>query len=94
MTIKSIRRTINRVAELLEDGNFADAIEVTLSCRVTAKALRQYNCVNQIYDRLQEGLVDVESKLDVALNQLCVEFDAKVYGKVYQAYQLLDKNQV
>ncbi|GAV02132.1 hypothetical protein RvY_12734 [Ramazzottius varieornatus] len=93
MTIKSLRRTISEVENLLEEGNFAEAIELTLSCRVTAKALRQYNCVSQIYDRLQEGLVDVESKLDIALNQLCQEFDPKVYVKVYHAYQLLDKNQ-
>ncbi|OQV16817.1 Syndetin [Hypsibius exemplaris] len=91
--IKSLHRTVGSIAELVEEGNYTGAIQLTLTCRQAANIHREYLCISQLHEKLQDTLALIEQKLDVALGQICLNFEPRQYAKVYTAFQLLDKNQ-
>ncbi|XP_055337389.1 syndetin-like [Paramacrobiotus metropolitanus] len=91
--IKTLRKTMANISDLIEEGNFTEAIQLTLTCRHAAKQHRQYGCISQLHEKLQDTLMVIEQRLDTSLGQICLNFDAKQYARVYNAYQLLDKNQ-
>lgn len=92
-TIQTLRRTEERLQELLGEDNFPDAIRVLLECQKVAANYRHFAAIKQLSSKLQDTLVMSEEQLDVALAKVCVNFQKATYAKLHEAYSLLGKTQ-
>ncbi|KAF2896789.1 hypothetical protein ILUMI_09384 [Ignelater luminosus] len=93
-TIKTLHRTGHRLQELLNEENYAGAIELLQECQAVANTYRHFTCVAALTNKLQETLEDTEEKLDQVLAQMCFYFDSVRYSKLQAAYKLLGKTQI
>ncbi|KAF5276706.1 hypothetical protein FQR65_LT16233 [Abscondita terminalis] len=93
-TIKTLHRTGHRLQELLNEENYAGAIELLQECQAAANTYRHFTCVASLTNKLQETLEDTEEKLDNVLAQMCFYFDSIRYSKLQAAYKLLGKTQI
>lgn len=93
-TIKTLHRTGHRLQELLNEENYAGAIELLQECQAVANTYRHFTCVASLTNKLQETLEDTEEKLDKVLAQMCFYFDGVRYSKLQAAYKLLGKTQI
>ncbi|KAF5290040.1 hypothetical protein FQA39_LY14821 [Lamprigera yunnana] len=93
-TIKTLHRTGHRLQELLNEENYAGAIELLQECQAAANTYRHFTCVASLTNKLQETLEDTEEKLDKVLAQMCFYFDSVRYSKLQAAYKLLGKTQI
>ncbi|KAK5638446.1 hypothetical protein RI129_012741 [Pyrocoelia pectoralis] len=93
-TIKTLHCTGQRLQELLNEENYAGAIELLQECQAAANTYRHFTCVASLTNKLQETLQDTEEKIDKVLAQMCFYFDSIRYGKLQSAYKLLGKTQI
>lgn len=63
-------RTGHRLQELLNEENYAGAIELLQECQAVANTYRHFTCVAALTNKLQETLEDTEEKLDQVLAQV------------------------
>lgn len=91
--IRSLRSVESDVTELLNKKDFYSAIELILKSRKAAAAHKEYACITDLSNRLQDTLVLTEEKLDSVLSSLCFKFDKDVFTKLRRAYGLLGKTQ-
>lgn len=92
--IKTLQETDVRLKELLQESNYASAIQLCLECQQAAVTFHQYNCISELSSNLQEILDQIEEQLDVALSNVCIMFSEKEYSKIHRAYKLLGKTQI
>ncbi|XP_065148061.1 syndetin isoform X2 [Paramisgurnus dabryanus] len=92
-TIKTLQRTDVRLSEMLEEEDYAGAIQLCLECQKAASTFKHYNCISELNSKLQDTLEQIEEQLDVALSKTCKHFDVSHYTKVQLAYKLLGKTQ-
>ncbi|XP_037908904.1 syndetin isoform X2 [Hermetia illucens] len=90
--IKILKTTDTELQKLLHDSNYSGAISLLLECKATASEYTQYKCVESLNQKLQETLMLTEFQLDNVLNEMTQNFDAKKYGKLQEAYKLLNKS--
>ncbi|XP_025830981.1 syndetin isoform X2 [Agrilus planipennis] len=93
-TIKTLYQTDHRLQELLDEENYAGAIELLQECQAAANTYRHFTCVAALTNKLQETLEETEEKLDQVLAQMCYYFDSIRYSKLQDAFKLLGKTQI
>lgn len=93
-TIKTLQETDIRLRELLEEEDYAGAIQLTLECQKAAVTFRHFTCISELSSKLQDTLVMIEEQLDVGLSKVCNGFERTHYEKVQAAYKLLGKTQI
>lgn len=93
-TIKTLHKTESRMPQLLNLGDFPEAISLLLDCQGIAAMHKQFSCVTGLCGKLQDTLVMTEEHLDVALAKICYGFDEAIYKKLQSAYALLEKTQI
>lgn len=93
-TIKTLYRTDHRLQELLNEENYAGAIELLQECQTAAHTYKHFNCVAALTNKLQETLEFTEEQLDRVLAQMCYYFDDTRYSKLQAAFRLLGKTQL
>ncbi|XP_066929033.1 syndetin-like [Clytia hemisphaerica] len=92
--IKTLQQTDLRLKELLQEQNYASAIQLCLECQQAAITFHQYHCISELSSNLQEILEQIEEQLDNALSKVCRVFSKESYGKIQEAYALLGKTQI
>nr|XP_009859546.1 syndetin [Ciona intestinalis] len=92
-TIKTLQHSDVRLSELMEDEDYAGAIQLCLECQHAAATYKHYHCIKDLSTKLQDTLELIEEQIDVALSKTCRLFDPTVYTKLQQGYQLLGKTQ-
>lgn len=92
--IKTLQETDVRLKELLEEGNFSNAIQICLEYRKAAVNFNQYTCISELSNNLLEILEQVKEQLDVALSNLCFIFNQDEYSQIQKAYKLLGNTQI
>ncbi|XP_047136716.1 syndetin isoform X1 [Hydra vulgaris] len=92
--IKTLQQTDMRLKELLQENNYASAIQLCLECQHAAVTFHQYKCINELSSNLQELLEQIEIQLDVALSRICLKYIEADYTKIQEAYKLLGKTQI
>ncbi|KAF0304932.1 Syndetin [Amphibalanus amphitrite] len=92
-TIRTLQMTEARLEELLRAEDYPGCIHVLQECLKVAAAYRQFSCVSDMTNKLQDTLDMVEEQLDVGLGKLCTRFDAERYSRLQEAYRLLGKTQ-
>ncbi|GAB6031035.1 hypothetical protein CHUAL_007851 [Chamberlinius hualienensis] len=91
--IKTLQQTDVRLKELLEEENYAGAINLCLECQKAVRTFRHYKCISDFSSKLQDTVEMIEEQLDQALAKVCSNFDANHYEKLQLAYRLLGKTQ-
>uniref|UniRef100_A0A2R5LDX3 Coiled-coil domain-containing protein n=1 Tax=Ornithodoros turicata TaxID=34597 RepID=A0A2R5LDX3_9ACAR len=92
--IKTLQETDASLRELLEEENYAGAIQLCLACQNAASTLKHYRCISELSSKLQDTLEMTDEQLDVALSKICTKFDKCKYEKLQAAYELLGKTQI
>ncbi|XP_064613648.1 LOW QUALITY PROTEIN: syndetin-like [Liolophura sinensis] len=92
-TIKTLQSTEIRLREMLEEEDYAGAIQLCLECQKAASTFRHFKCISELNAKLQDTLEMIEEQLDVALSRTCTNFDHVHYSKVQTAYRMLGKTQ-
>ncbi|PAA60945.1 hypothetical protein BOX15_Mlig019331g2 [Macrostomum lignano] len=85
-----------RLKDLLEEENFAAAIQLCQECQKAA-ALPMYRglaCVKELAAKLQDTVVMTEESLDQAMCRMAASgFNYTLYDRIQKAYSLLGKSQ-
>uniref|UniRef100_H2YKF8 Syndetin C-terminal domain-containing protein n=1 Tax=Ciona savignyi TaxID=51511 RepID=H2YKF8_CIOSA len=92
-TIKTLQHSDVRLTELMEEEDYAGAIQLCLECQQAAATYKHYHCIKDLSAKLQDTLELIEEQIDVALSRTCRMFDSTLYSKLQQGYQLLGKTQ-
>ncbi|XP_049883214.1 syndetin [Pectinophora gossypiella] len=91
--LRSLRSVEKDVAELLSRKEYFEAIDLILKSRKAAANHREYTCISDLANRLQDTLDMTEEKLDSVLASICYNFDENTFRKLRKAYALLGKTQ-
>nr|CAB3228148.1 coiled-coil domain-containing protein 132 [Phallusia mammillata] len=92
-TIKTLQHTDVRLREILEEEDYAGAIQLCFECQTAAETYRHYHCIKDLSSKLQDTVEQIEEQVDVALSKSCKSFDKSSYTKLQMAYHLLGKTQ-
>ena len=87
--INTLRKTDERLQELLGEGNYPGAIRLLLEGRKAVQTYKHFAAIRQLSVKLQDTLELAEEQLDVALSKVCVSFDREKYGSLMEAFSLL-----
>lgn len=68
--IKKMKVTEMQLQQLLTDGNYSQAIQILLECRVVAGEYEEYACVQAFALKLQDTMMLTELQLDNVLNEV------------------------
>ncbi|KAI5646619.1 vacuolar-sorting protein 54, of GARP complex domain-containing protein [Phthorimaea operculella] len=91
--LRSLRSVEKDVAELLNKKEYYEAIELIQKSRKAAANHKEYTCISDLANRLQDTLYMTEEKLDSVLASMCYNFDENTFRKLRKAYALLGKTQ-
>lgn len=92
--IKTLQETDASLRELLDEEDYAGAIQLCLACQNAARNLGHYQCISELSSKLEDTLEMMDEQLDVALSKICTKFDKEKYEKLQAAYELLGKTQI
>lgn len=91
--LRNLRSVELDVANLIHKKEYFEAIELILKSKKAAAAHKEYTCIEDLANRLQDTLDMTEEKLDSVLASVCFNFNEKVFKKLRKAYALLGKTQ-
>lgn len=89
--LKSMRSIDQRLQKHLSEADYSGAISILLENKNLSERFQQYNCIESLSTKLQDTLIMSEIQLEAVLNEVPVDFDAKKYSKLQEAYKLLEK---
>ncbi|GBP64625.1 hypothetical protein EVAR_46554_1 [Eumeta japonica] len=92
--LRGLRSIETDVSELMTRKDFEGAISLILNSIKNAEEHKEYSCIKELTNRLQDTLVLTEEQLDGILSKTCYNFDEKIFEKLRKAYTLLGKTQV
>ena len=88
---QELKSTNQKIDDLLQTGNFSEAISILLQNKNQSEKYAEYTCTESLKQKLQDTLDLTEVSLDKSLNGITQKFDAKVYSELVHAYKLLGK---
>lgn len=88
---QEMKSTNQKIQDLLQLGNFSEAISILLQNKNQSEKYAEYTCTESLKQKLQDTLDLTEVSLDKSLNGVAQKFDAKVYSELVNAYKLLGK---
>ncbi|XP_053623198.1 syndetin [Plodia interpunctella] len=91
--LRRLRSVEKDVANLLNRREYYEAIALILQSRKDAVNHKEYTCIGDLNNRLQDTLDMTEERLDAVLSSLCYDFDGNVFRKLRDAFNLLGKTQ-
>lgn len=88
---QELKSTNQKIQDLLQLGNFSEAISILLQNKNQSEKYAEYTCTESLKQKLQDTLDLTEVSLDKSLNGITQKFDAKVYSELVNAYKLIGK---
>lgn len=88
---QELKSTNQKIQDLLQVGNFSEAISILLQNKNQSEQYVEYTCTESMKQKLQDTLDLTEVSLDNALNNITQKFDSKIYSELVNAYKLLGK---
>ncbi|KAG7298530.1 hypothetical protein JYU34_018170 [Plutella xylostella] len=91
--LKDLRSVEKDATDLLNAKEYEAAIDLILKSLKSAAAHKEFTCIAELSNRLQDTLEMTEERLDSVLASICYNFDETVFKKLRNAYNLLGKTQ-
>lgn len=89
--LQALRSTNQKIQELVQLGNYSEAISILLQNKNQSENYSEYTCTESLKQKLQETLDLTEVSMDNALNGITHNFDSNIYSELINAYKLLGK---
>lgn len=90
-TIKKVKSYEAQLQQLLNDGNYSDAISILLECKNLAENYSQYHCVEALAMKLQDTIMLTELQLDNVLNEVWIGASIMASAQINFIFSLFDQ---
>ncbi|VDK42415.1 unnamed protein product [Anisakis simplex] len=90
-TVKTLYETEFQLKDLIQEGNFPDAIRLCNEAQKAATTYSQFRCIRELSEKLTATMHEIESSLDNSLASLTVVFDPDRYASSSARTVLTDR---